>query len=518
MASPDRQRRIAVRLDPVYRRGPLTPPFRPAQRYPELRPVAVSGAPNGTYSAVRDLLCLWHAGGPYPIEHAFSPLSALVEPGMRVAIKPNLVLHTHPDGNAAMYGTVTDGAVLRVVLDYVALALRGSGTITIAESPIRMTNFDAAVSWTGLDRVLDDVVSTWGVDIELIDVRDQSPADARGCRPSPYVRRQLGDPRGSIRVDLGSQSTLDGVGDSMQRFRSTAAVGRNEASDQHQPGRHVYELSRSILDADAIISVPKLKTHKKAGITGAMKNFVGAVVRKDWLPHHRRGAPSVGGDEFADEIDPNLKLREWAKDLQLQSRFGKWIVDPGIWVYQHTIKGTVLDVARVRHQSPMVNGGWYGNDTCWRMVHDLYRAVLYADASGMLRPDRRRRPLTIIDGLVAGEGDGPLKPDPRNAGILMMGFDAPWIDHFAALLMGYDPAKIPQISRALDPNVLLPLVRLHKEDIELCCVPGDLSDRLARGVASGDPFVPPAGWARHLVGEDMFHLAMKRQSKGAVDY
>jgi uncharacterized protein (DUF362 family) len=514
----DLQGRIAVRLDPVYARGWLTPPYRPAQRYPELGPVVVSSTPNGTYDAVRDLLRLWHVGGLCPTKPNFSPLSVHVEPGMRVAIKPNFVLHTHPSGDAAMYGTVTDGAVLRVVLDYVALALRGSGTITIAESPIRMTDFDTIVRWTGLDRVLDDVVSTWGVNVELVDVRDQTVADPRTFHSSLRVRHQRGDPRGGVQVDLATHSAFEAVDDSMHRLRSTAAVGRNEVRDQHKLGRHVYEFSRSILDADAIISVPKIKTHKKAGITGALKIFVGAVVRKEWLPHHRRGAPSVGGDEFADDIDPNLKLREWAKDLHMQSRFGRWIVNPGVWLYQHTIKGTLLDVACVRQQSPMVNGGWSGNDTCWRMVHDLYRAVLYAGADGALGSDRRRLPLTIMDGLVAGEGDGPLSPDPRNAGILMMGFDAPWLDHFAALLMGYDPAKIPQISRALAPTAPLPLTTLRKEDIELCCEPADLADCLARGLPASDPFVPPAGWARHLVSEEMFQFAVKRQSKGSLDY
>jgi uncharacterized protein (DUF362 family) len=396
MIPPDLQRRIAVRLDSAYARGPLMPPYRPAQRYPELGPVAVSGTPNGTYDAVRDLFRLWRAGGLGPTDSDFSPLSAIVEPGMRVAIKPNLVLHTHPGGDAGLQGTVTDGAVLRVVLDYVALALRGSGTITIAESPIRMTDFGAVVRWTGLDRVLDDVTSTWGVNVELIDVRDQTVDDPATFHTSLRVRQQRGDPRGSVRVDLGTHSAFEAVGRSMDRLRSTAAVGRNEARDQHRPGRHLYELSRSILDADAIITVPKLKTHKKAGITGAMKIFVGAVVRKEWLPHHRRGAPSVGGDEFAEDIDTNLKLREWAGDLHYQTPLGRWIVNPGIWLYRHTIKGTRFDVARVRHPSPMVAGGWFGNDTCWRMVHDLYRAVLYADSDGRLGSSRRRLPLAIV--------------------------------------------------------------------------------------------------------------------------
>ena len=69
---------------------------------PQCGPVAVSGTPNGTYEAVRDLLRVWHVGGLGPSKPDFSPLSVHVEPGMRVAIKPNLVLHTHPSGDAAM--------------------------------------------------------------------------------------------------------------------------------------------------------------------------------------------------------------------------------------------------------------------------------------------------------------------------------------------------------------------------------------------------------------------------------
>jgi hypothetical protein len=152
------------------------------------------------------------------------------------------------------------------------------------------------------------------------------------------------------------------------------------------------------------------------------------------------------------------------------------------------------------------------------MVHDLYRAVLYARPDGTLGPDRCRLPLTIVEGLVAGEGDGPLAPDPRRAGILMMGYEAAWLDHFAALLMGYDPAKIPQISHALETSAPLPLTTLRLEDIDLRCEPAELADRLAHGIPAADPFIPPAGWARHLVDDAMFELAMRKQAKGSHDY
>lgn len=514
----DRERRIAIRVVPDYVRGPLHSPFRPGQEFPELKAVPVGYEPNETYTAVRQLLHLWDGPAPHEPRGDRSPLAAHIRPGMRVAVKPNLVLHQHPEGEDSLRAMVTDAAVLRVVLDYVAMALRGDGTITVAESPIRVTDFGAVVRWSGLDRVLDDVASLWGVGVELIDIRDQTVQDTAVASLTRRIRRQTGDPRGGVTVNLGPDSALEGLGDSMARLRSTAAVGKNEVRDQHLPGRHVYELSRSVLEADAIINVPKLKTHKKAGMTGAMKNFVGAVVRKEWLPHHRRGAPSAGGDEYAEQIDTALKLRERTKDLQLQYRAGRWLINPGIWIYRHTIKDTPLDVLRVRHQSPMVNGGWSGNDTCWRMVHDVLRAVLYARADGTVGRQRARFPLSVVDGLIAGEGDGPLKPSPRTAGILMMGFDPPWIDYFATLLMGYDPAKIALVARAVDPDAARPLTSIRRQNVELTCEPPDLAARLSAGERVGAPFIPPAGWARHLVDDRMYERALRQQMKAPVDY
>jgi hypothetical protein len=100
----------------------------------------------------------------------------------------------------------------------------------------------------------------------------------------------------------------------------------------------------------------------------------------------------------------------------------------------------------------------------------------------------------------------------------MMGLDAPWLDHFATLMMGYDPAKIPQIRQGLDAGAPLALALLQKNEIALACAPAGLAESLARGIPAPDPFVPPAGWAQHLVGEEMFRLAMARQSEGSLDY
>ncbi len=490
-------RRVAIRVQPDYARGTLAPPFRP---------------PNSTYDAVLALLRDWSGRADA------SPLQDVIEPGMRVVVKPNLVLDRHPAGEAGTHATVTDAAVLRPVLDCIAAALRGSGRIVLADSPIRMTDFGALLRQSGLDRVLDDVSERSGVEIEPVDIRDATVANLESFPDTLRVRRQAGDPRGGLVVDLGKHSLFEELGATMSRLRSTAAVGRNEVSEYHRPGRHVYELSRSVLDCDFIVSVPKLKTHKKAGMTCAMKNYVGAVIRKEWLPHHRYGPPSVGGDEFPDDLSPRLKLRERAKDLHTQSRAGSWLLTPAKWVWRRTLAGTRLDPLHHPTQIKLLGGGWSGNDTCWRMVHDLVRALYYAGTDGGLGTTRVRRQLSIVDGLIAGEGDGPLAPSPRRAGVLLAGLDPVWVDWFATLLMGYDPARIPLVARAVERGHPLPLSLFAREEIDLVCQPDAVARALASDRPLPDPFVAPLGWARHLGGERAYALAEAMQTGVGVDY
>src|SRR4029453_17991483 len=66
-----------------------------------------------------------------------------------------------------------------------------------------------------------------------------------------------------------------------------------------------------------------------------------------------------------------------------------------------------------------LGGAWYGNDTCWRMALDLARIVHHADRQGRMTTVPQRRHLSLIDGIVAGEGDGPLTPSAVDAKVLL---------------------------------------------------------------------------------------------------
>jgi uncharacterized protein (DUF362 family) len=57
----------------------------------------------------------------------------------------------------------------------------------------------------------------------------------------------------------------------------------------------------------------------------------------------------------------------------------------------------------------------------------------------------RRINLTIIDGRVAMEGDGPHNGDPVNLGLIIVGKDPVATDTVAATIMGFDAKKIPSL-------------------------------------------------------------------------
>jgi hypothetical protein len=96
----------------------------------------------------------------------------------------------------------------------------------------------------------------------------------------------------------------------------------------------------------------------------------------------------------------------------------------------------------------VIDGSWAGNCTLWRTILDLNRLLLCADRDGVVHDAPVRRYLTIVDGIVAGEGEGPLGATPVEAGLLVGGLDARLADVAAVRAMGLDPAKIPLLVEA----------------------------------------------------------------------
>jgi hypothetical protein len=246
------------------------------------------------------------------------------------------------------------------------------------------------------------------------------------------VHALAGDPNGYSTVDLGVQSRLACLGVNT-RFGVTDYG--DEATNWHHRGPHRYLVSNTVLGADVILNVPKLKTHMKTGMTGALKNFVGIIGAKDFLPHFRAGSPAAGADEYPDGSWLSRAASPVRERLQRRGPLWAWKL--------------ARACARAA-PSPVIHGGsWHGNDTLWRTVHDIADIARNYAPGGIPRP-RPRTILTLVDAIVAGEESGPLKPRPKACGLLIWGEDPGMADAACAALMGFDWRRIPMLRHLCD--------------------------------------------------------------------
>ena len=123
-----------------------------------------------------------------------------------------------------------------------------------------------------------------------------------------------------------------------------------------------------------------------------------------------------------------------------------------------------------------VEGSWSGNDTIWRTGLDLNRILLYGRSDATLADTAERRVMHLVDAVVAGQGDGPLRPDPLAVGLIFMGSNAAAVDWVGAQLLGYDPARI-RIVRESFGNFRWPIASFSSSDVTVL---GDLGTRQCR--------------------------------------
>jgi len=425
-----------------------------------------------------------------------------IGPGDCVVIKPNLVRDWHPDGHD-LYSVVTHPAIIRAVVDGVYRALHGEGQIIIADAPMADTDFDHLLAATGLERIADYYWRRHRFEILIRDLRKYRYRVQQ--RPGGYgyeVRSPLpGDPKGYVEVDLGSQSAFNGLTD-LHLLEGTDIARRKETIASHSAGVNRYLIARTVLEADAIVGVPKLKTHSKVGITANCKGMVGINGDKNWLPHFRWGSPMQGGDQFPARSIRSIDEKRFRLGLlvrdTLVARQTAW-ADAILRIVQ-SASGTVAGLLGFQPVDP-VNGDWPGNDTCWRLAADLVRVAIFADKSGRLGTTPRRRFLSIVDGIIGGEGEGPLRPTPKPCGVLLAGLHPVAVDMACARLMGFDYHKIRylhELCQGAAAELQPGLGPLRPEEVRVFSnyQPWNELNGLAQGRLLS--FAPPARWAGHM--------------------
>lgn len=419
--------------------------------------------------------------------------SNVIAEGARVLVKPNLVMHEN-FGPWGMEPLVTHASLIRAA---VVEALRaGAAEVSVGDAPLQGCDFGALMRATGLDE--------WAAELRRREPRFKGVRD---------FRRTISVFEGGVRkaaenvqpedkfvlFDLGGESLLEPVTDGGEQFRVTCYDPRLLART-HAPGRHQYLVAREIVEADVVVNLPKLKTHKKAGLTCALKNLIGINGNKEFLPHHRVGGSKTGGDCYAGggRLKSTLELLADRQNMARSEAAAKVL---------HTLSRPINRALRMMGESWEIEGAWSGNDTIWRTCLDLNRVLLYGRADGTLADEVQRRVIHVVDAVVAGQGDGPLAPQPLPLGLLLAGSNAAAVDWVSAHLLGYDPSRIP-IARGAFESFRWPLVRFSHDEVS---VAGDLGEGAADElVAAGKhgkrASIFPAGWldavARVKVGSN----------------
>ncbi len=467
-------------------------PFCPGTLYPEYAfgTAGLGSSANHAYAGVREALALLGLDGDHFGQDCWNPLSGIVQPGDSVVLKPNFVRdfrESVPDHGDCL---ITHGSVIRAALDFVYIALRGEGRIIIADAPQNDADFEAIKRIVGLDEIQEFYRKTAGFDVEVYDLRperaDKIDGVIVGHVPLP------GDPAGYATVDLGTRSALWEINGLCHLLYGseydTSELHRHQHDDVHE-----YCIAKTILNADCVIGLPKMKTHKKTGLTANLKNLVGINGNKNWLPHHREGTRAEGGDQFADD---GMKHRvERAAVSQFKRVF------PSLGPLRPVLAGPIKAVGKRlfgdTNTGTIRSGNWYGNDTTWRMVVDLNRVLLYADAEGRVRDEPVRKFFSIVDGIVGGEGNGPLDATPKAVGLVLAGANPVAVDVMAARLMGFDYRRIPVLTRAFGDHPL-PLVSFASEDVVGLSNEDCLSGSAAALRDWHIAFEPHFGWKGHV--------------------
>jgi uncharacterized protein (DUF362 family) len=427
---------------------PKKSPYHPSEKFPEYPFSEIADEENFVYSAMRELFCLLGFDKENFGKSNWNPLGWLIKPNMTVVLNPNFVLSRHFE-KKEVYSIITHPSVLRAIADYVWIALKGKGKILIADAPQYNCNWIELIQLTKLDEVCSFFNSKQNNSFELRDLRNYWSA---GKHFPSMTQKLSGDPQGTLKINLKNESAVKKIKDSSRLYG--AVYHRQETISNHTNDQQNYALSNTIMQADVVISVPKLKVHKKVGVTMNIKGLVGINTNKNMLVHYSVGSPKDGGDQYPDNhftsIEERLiKTERWMYDtfLAKQSVPLEYIHRSIYWLHGKFIKPFGI---RVEKKKRILDAGnWFGNDSAWRMSVDLLKIIMFADKNGKLQKTPQRRLFSIIDGIIGGDKKGPLDPDPVYSGVLVAGENLLATDIVGTRLMGFNPSKVKMFNYLL---------------------------------------------------------------------
>ena len=258
---------VVIQRNVVY--PEFTDVYSPSELYPEypFSEKTLSHSKNDVYQMIRDgfikmELDKEHIGFP-----EWNPLGEIIKPGDYVLLKPNMVLHENQIKENGTDCLITHPSVVRAVLDYVVKALGKTGHIVVGDASLQSCNFEKLIENHGYNSLI-DFYKKQDIVVELCDFRLVKSQVKHGI--VDIVEKT--DEDNCTVVELGKLSEHQNEG--YERLRVTN-YNPDMMQHHHNEHKHEYMVATPILLADVIINLPKPKTHRKAGITGALKNLIG---------------------------------------------------------------------------------------------------------------------------------------------------------------------------------------------------------------------------------------------------
>lgn len=480
---------VAVIIDEVYDYPCKDKLFRPNKKYQEYPFSNIEiDEENQVYEMIRKgLYCLGLDKKNYG-KKEWNPFKNIVNPGDYVLIKPNMVMdenHIRENGTDCLY---TNPSIVAPIIDYIVIALKGNGKIIVGDAPMQECNWEELIKNSGYQALI-EWYQKKGVNIELIDFRELHSQVKLGVHIQTEKKTSE-----SIIVNLGQQSEFFLQSPEQNQNLRVTNYDKSLMLSHHNENKQEYCISKYILEADVIINVPKPKTHRKAGFTGTLKNFVGINARKEYLPHHTFGAQEDGGDEF-DKRSFFKNLQSSFYDVKNEAVYSKRYLKAFFYKCMARICMMMLDKKQLKY----LQGSWYGNHTISRTIIDLNKIVLYANKKGQLCDTVQRNIFSVADMIVSGEKEGPVAPSPKPLGVIIMGNNCVCIDEIICTLMGFDCKKIPTLQNARNSKSKYSLVKSGVYGI-IVSNKSEYNGKTYMDFAESDTFsfVATEGWLNHI--------------------
>jgi uncharacterized protein (DUF362 family) len=186
------------------------------------------------------------------------PFGKIIPKGARVLIKPNWVTHAN-QGPWGIEPLLTDAMLVRAVVEGALQA--DPAQLLVGDAPIQACDFDHLLRVTGLQAWAGDLAITQPGFKGIRDFRRTTCVVRDGIR---FASEEVLPLDRFVLFDLASESLLEPVTDDHRSFRVTQ-YDPEAMAKTHGPGRHQYLVARDVMEADVVVNLPKLKTHKKAG-------------------------------------------------------------------------------------------------------------------------------------------------------------------------------------------------------------------------------------------------------------